>query len=240
MCKKKRCFIFLLAILIIVAGGLYILGDYQKIYNKEKEEQLQKQFEDYAEKQNDKYLYPQEENEEGISIDYTAKILTKVSIGNELSKYDNELILYHKTQEDGFGYAVTKYYEYDGGMGKASRRTWKTINNGTTWDVVKEEFYNTGIYNWVLIDSVLIESCFEVMTQEGCFKISNDFGETFDEIPYSEIYEYKGQVYPELVSQNESKKSVTYRWVDYHTQEKLATMEYNLQLDELKRLEESE
>jgi len=238
--SKKRCFIILLVALLIGTVGLYIISNYQKMYNKEKEERLQKQFEDYAEKQNDKYLYPQEENEEGISIDYTTKILMKVSTGNELSEYDNELILYHKIQEDGFGYAVTKYYEYDGGMGKASRRTWKTINNGTTWDVVKEEFYNTGIYNWVLIDSVLIESCFEVMTQEGCFKISNDFGETFDEIPYFEIYEYKGFAYPELVSQNESKKSVTYRWVDYHTQEKLATMEYNLQLDELKRLEESE
>lgn len=236
MCKK-RYFIIFLAILLIGAVGLYILSNYQKICNEEKEERLQKQFEDYAEKQNDKYLYPQGENREGIGVDYTAKILTKVSTGNELSESDNELILYHKMQEDGFGYAVTKYYEYDGGMGKASRRTWKTIDNGTTWDVVNEEIYSTGNYSWVLVDSVLIESCFEVMTQEGCFKISNDFGENFEEIPYSEIYEYEGLVYPELVSQNESKKTVTYRWLDYHSQEELATIEYNLQLDELKRLE---
>lgn len=235
MCKK-RCFIILLVILLIGAAGLYILSNHQKIYNKEKEELLQKEFEDYAEKHSEKYLYPQDENKEAISIDYTAKTLTKVSMRNELSEFDNELILYHKIQEDGLGYAVTKYYEYDGGMGKASRRTWKTINNGTTWDVVKEEFYNTGIYNWVLMDSVLIESCFEVMTQEGCFKISNDLGETFAEIPYSEIYEYEGLAYPELVSQNESKKSVTYQWVDYHTQEAITTAEYDIQSNELRKI----
>jgi len=236
--SRKKCFIILIILLLGVVG-ITVLGIYQKEYNKEKEEQLQEQFEEYAEKQQEeKYIYPQDENGNGISINYTSEILTKTSNGMELSKYDDELIMYQKIQEDGLGYAVTKYYENDEGMGKASRRAWKTADNGATWNVVNGEIYSTGYYGWVLMDSVLIESSFGMMSQKGYFRISTDFGETFEEIPYSEIFDYKGIAYPELVSQNDEQKSITYRWVEYDTHETLATIEYNLQLDELRRTED--
>lgn len=238
--EKKKCFIILLSILLIGVVGLTMLCSYQKTSNKEKEERFQEQFEDYAEKQQkEKYIYPQEENGNGISINYTSKILTQESKGTELSKYDDELIVYRKIQEDGLGYAATKYYENDEGMGKASRRTWKTIDNGETWNVVNEEIYSTGYYSLVLMDSVLIESSFGMMSQKGYFRISTDFGETFEEIPHSQIYEYNGTAYPELVSQNEVRKTITYRWGDYHTQEAIATIEYNIHLEEIRGTEES-
>lgn len=237
--SRRKCFIILLIILLLGVAGLTMISSYQKTYNKEKEERLQEQFEEYAEKkQEEKYIYSQDENGNGISINYTAEMLTKVSTGTEISESDNELIEFCEIQEDGLGYAVTKYYENDGGMGKASRRTWKTANSGLIWKVVNEEIYNTGIYSWVLMNSVLIESGFEVMTQKGYFRISRDLGETLEEIPYSEIFDYNGIAYPELVSQNDEQKSITYRWVEYDTHETLATIEYNLQLDELRRTEE--
>ncbi len=238
--SKKKCFIIILIILLLGVVGLTILSSYQKAYNKEKEEQLQEEFKDYAEKQQkEKYIYPQDENGNGISINYTSEMLTKASKGMELSKSDDELIMYHKIQEDGLGYAITKYYENDEGMGKASRRTWRTVDNGATWNVVNEEIYSTGNYSWVLVDSVLIESSFGTMSQQGYFRISTDFGKTFEEIPYSQIYEYNGIAYPELVGQNEVRKSITYRWIDYHTQEAIVTIEYNMQLEEIRRTEES-
>ena len=237
--SRKKCVIILLIILLLGFVGLAMLSNYQKTYNKEKEEQFQEQFEEYAEKQQkEKYIYPQDDNGNGISINYISEILTKASNGMELSKYDDELIMYHKIQKDGLGYAVTKYYENDEGMGKASRRTWKTTDNGAIWNVVNEEICSTGYYSWVLIDSVLIESSFGMMSQKGYFRISTDFGETFEEIPHSQIYEYNGTAYPELVNQNDEQKSITYRWVEYDTHETLATIEYNLQLDELRRTED--
>lgn len=238
--RKKKCFIIITIILLIGFVGMTILNSYQKTRNKEKDERLQAQFEEYAENQQKaKYIYPQEENGKGISINYTSEMLTKASKEKELSRPDDELIMYHKIQEDGLGYAITKYYENDEGMGKASRRTWKTTDNGATWNVVNEEIYSTGNYSWVLMDSVLIESSFVMMSQKGYFRISTDFGENFDEIPYSQIYEYNGIAYPELVGQNEVRKSITYRWIDYHTQEAIVTIEYNIQLEEIRRTEES-
>ena len=94
---KKKYFIIILIILLIGVVAINILSSYQKAYNKEKEERLQEQFEDYEEKQQkEKYIYPQDENENGISINYTSEMLTKVSRGMKLSKSDDELIMYHK------------------------------------------------------------------------------------------------------------------------------------------------
>lgn len=182
------------------------------------------------------YLYPQAEKDLGISVEYTAETLTKKAKGEALTTEEHELIYYYSIQEDGYGIAVTRYCENDGGMGKASRRIWETADGGEFWNVLRSEFFSVGINNFAYIDNVLIESTFGNTAMKGYFNVSHDRGHRFESIPYEEVFRYDGTAYAVKLDESAERKTVTYQWFDFETQEAISIIEYDLNLKPVKEI----
>jgi len=233
MSKIRQMLICFLIVCVSFATGIYVSNTANK-KEREKEIRLQKEFEEYAASNKTQYIYPQEEDEEhrGISIAYTTSILKKKANNEKLTNEENELILNFSIQENGKGVAYTKFMEHGDGMGKSTRRFLETSDGGEHWNVISEGQYSFGYYDITYMDDVLIESAFGTTAEKGYFNISNDGGHTFQSIPCEEIFDCDDRVvYPEKISEDINKKTVTYRWIDLYTRENVLEAEYDMKMN---------
>jgi len=233
MNKVKIIMICILVACVSFGTGAYVSDTINK-KAREKENRLQKEFEEYAASTKTQYTYPQEEDEEhqGISVAYTSRVLKKKANNEKLTNEENELILNFAIQENGKGVAYTKFMEHGDGMGKSTRRVFETSDGGEHWNVINEGQYSFGYYDITYMDDVLIESAFGTTAEKGYFNISQDGGHTFESIPCEEIFNGGNRVvYPEKTGEDRQKKTVTYRWIDLYTKEVITKAEYDLKMN---------
>ena len=233
--KSTKGIIAGVAVIIIAFFAGFKVSDYISSREAEKQRQLDRMYEEAAANADDGYIYPRETEEgEGISIPYTAGVLAKKSENIPLTKDEEDLIMYHCVQEDGYAIAITRFIEHDGGMGRATRRWWESADGGKNWNVTSEGFYNIGHYDFTYIDNIFIEAAFSTTAESGYFNISEDRGHKFKSIPYTDVFEYDKAAYAKKVSENPVEKTVTYQWIDLYTNEVITTVEYDFEMNKIK------
>ena len=233
MNRVKIIMICILVACVSFGTGTYVSDTINKKAG-EKENRLQKEFEEYAASTKTQYPYPQEGDEEhqGISVAYTSRVLKNKANNEKLTNEENELILNFAIQENGKGVAYTKFMEHGDGMGKSTRRFLETSDGGEHWNVINEGQYSFGYYDITYMDDVLIESAFGTTAEKGYFNISQDGGHTFESIPCEEIFNGGNRVvYPEKTGEDRQKKTVTYQWIDLYTKEVITKAEYDLKMN---------
>ena len=234
--KKVFAVVILLSLSIVFFVG-YKTGI---IVGMKEEKRINSMYENYTnelhKKQRENYKYPLDADEEhaGISVKYTESVLQKKSNGEDLSKEEDELI-YEFILQGKYGFARTNFIEFEGGMSKHSIRWLESADGGDTWYVLYEKIDEAnGQYSYTFIDNVLIESFLSEVTYNECdgeFKISYDRGHSFEKtIAFKDVFDYDGLIYPIKKEQSLESKTVTFAWYDCATDEKIAEVEYNLDL----------
>lgn len=179
------------------------------------------------------YIYPQSKDDEGISVSYTEKVLKKKSLGEDMTKDEDELITNFILKNNGYGIAHAKWIENDGGMHHYTERVFETADGGKNWNVLREEYKLVAPRSYAYIGNVYIESMFNPMNDTGSFFVSVNRGHSFNEIPYTNIFTYDKPVFAEKIDESESEETITYQWIDQMSGDKdvVAICKYDLKLN---------
>lgn len=217
---------------VIYVLGFVILGIVIcSTYNHLKDKSAQKEINEMAVDNRLNYIYPQSKDDEGISVSYTEKVLKKKSLGEDMTKDEDELITNFILKNNGYGIAHAKWIENDGGMHRYTERVFETADGGKNWNVLREDYKLVAPRSYAYIGNVYIESMFNSMNDTGSFFVSVDRGHSFREIPYTDVFTYDKPVFAEKIGETE--ETITYQWLDQLSEDKdvVAICKYDLKLN---------